>query len=268
MINPRIPTHVAQSVVAVIPALNEAAIIAKVVSQLRAAGFLHVVVCDNGSTDATADEAKRAGAFVVAEPYRGYGAACLAALAAVDTLVPSAEIVLFVDGDGSVRADEAWALVDGILAGHDLVVGTRLPNLQEARSLTLPQRIGNVIACAMIRLLWGESVTDLGPFRAIRCDALRRLNMQDKRFGWTVEMQVKAIQLGMHYLEVPVSTRVRVGQSKISGTVKGVFGAAVGIIGMILRLRLRAIFALPHAIKPARVVDIVSIVDARDGGAT
>jgi glycosyltransferase involved in cell wall biosynthesis len=226
-------------VVAIIPALNEAAVIATVVQQLRAAGIEHIVVCDNGSTDDTANEARRAGAFVVAEPRRGYGAACLAALRALDDLHLDAGIVLFVDGDGSVNAAEAQSLIRRIDEGFDLVVGARIPTLQERRSLTLPQRAGNVIACAMIRVLWGVRMDDLGPFRAIRADALRRLHMEDQTFGWTVEMQVKAIQLGLRYAEIPVSTRVRVGTSKISGTVRGVIGAAHGIIGMILRLRWR-----------------------------
>ena len=197
----------------------------------------HVVVCDNGSTDNTAHQAACAGAIVVSEPQRGYGAACLAALRAIDDLKLGADIVLFVDGDGSVDAREAAALVERIIDGADLVVGVRVADLQAARALTWPQRVGNVVACVMIRWLWGVRMTDLGPFRAIRVDALRRLKMADTSFGWTVEMQVKAIQHGMRYAEIPVSTRVRVGKSKISGTVSGVIGAARGIIGMIIRLR-------------------------------
>ena len=224
-------------VVAVIPALNEAAVIAKVVRAISNTNVSHVIVCDNGSSDDTAREAWRAGAIVVSEPVRGYGAACLRALRAIDDLKLTADIVLFVDGDGSVKADEAAALIQRIVDGADLVVGARVPDLQAARALTWPQRVGNIVACAMIRALWGVRMTDLGPFRAIRVDALRRLQMADTRFGWTVEMQVKAIQYGMRYAEIPVSTRVRVGQSKISGTVSGVIGAAHGIIGMIVRLR-------------------------------
>lgn len=224
-------------VVAVIPALNEAAVIAKVVHSIRNANVESVIVCDNGSTDDTAREALRAGAIVVSEPLRGYGAACLRALRAIDDLKLGADIVLFVDGDGSVEADEAAALIQRVVDGADLVVGARVSDLQAARALTGPQRAGNVVACLMIRVLWGVHMTDLGPFRAIRIDALRRLKMADKRFGWTVEMQVKTIQQGMRYAEIPVSTRVRVGKSKISGTVSGVIGAAHGIIGMIVRLR-------------------------------
>ena len=142
-------------VVAVIPALNEAVVIATVVHAIRAAhdGLLvrHVIVCDNGSTDDTAREALRAGAIVVSEPTRGYGAACLAALRVIDDLKLGADIVLFVDGDGSVKACEAAALVQRVVDGADLVIGARAPDLQAARALTWPQRAGNAVACVMIR---------------------------------------------------------------------------------------------------------------------
>ncbi len=224
-------------VVAIIPALNEAAVIATVVKQMRAAGFNNIVVCDNGSTDATAEEAATAGALVVHEPRRGYGAACLAALSVIDAKQMSVSTVLFVDGDGSVKSAEAWALVDTLNDGYDLVVGVREKNQQERNALTWPQRMGNIVACTMIGLIWRVKMRDLGPFRAIRMDALRKLSMQDKKFGWTVEMQVKAIQHRLRYAEIPVSTRVRVGKSKISGTVRGVIGAAIGIISTIVKLR-------------------------------
>jgi glycosyltransferase involved in cell wall biosynthesis len=224
-------------VVAIIPALNEVAVIATVVKQLRAAGFNNIVVCDNGSTDATAEEAMLAGALVVHEPRRGYGSACLAALNVIDAKQMPVSTVLFVDGDGSVKSTEAWALVDTLNDGYDLVVGVREKNQQERKALTWPQRMGNIVACAMIGLIWRVNMRDLGPFRAIRMDALRKLSMQDEKFGWTVEMQVKAIQHGLRYAEIPVSTRVRVGKSKISGTVRGVIGAAIGIISTIVKLR-------------------------------
>jgi glycosyltransferase involved in cell wall biosynthesis len=225
-------------VVAVIPALNEAAVIGTVVRQLRDIGVSRVVVCDNGSTDATAAEARSAGAQVVTEYQRGYGAACLAALHVVEQM-EGVDWILFVDGDGSVKAEETRSMIRQLREGFDLVVGARKAKLQERHALTAPQRMGNVVACVMIRALWGVRMTDLGPFRAIRADALRKLRMCDRKFGWTVEMQVKAIQLGLRYAEVPVSTRVRVGKSKISGTVRGVLGAAYGIIGTIIKLRWR-----------------------------
>lgn len=224
-------------VVAIIPALNEALVIATVVKQLRVAGFSHIIVCDNGSTDRTADEAMSAGAIVVHEPRRGYGSACLAALSAIEMHEMLVNTILFVDGDGSVKADEALALVNKLADGYDLVVGVREARQQERHALTWPQRMGNIVACAMIYLIWRVKMRDLGPFRAIRLDALHKLAMQDQQFGWTVEMQVKAIQRGLRYAEIPVTTRVRVGKSKISGTVRGVIGAAIGIISTILKLR-------------------------------
>jgi hypothetical protein len=153
-----------------------------------------------------------------------------------------ASTILFVDGDGSVNADEAIALVNKLADGYDLVVGVREAKQQERHALTWPQRMGNIVACAMIYRIWRVKMHDLGPFRAIRLDALQKLSMQDQQFGWTVEMQVKAIQHGLRYAEIPVSTRVRVGKSKISGTVRGVIGAAIGIISTILKLR----YAEPH----------------------
>jgi glycosyltransferase involved in cell wall biosynthesis len=224
-------------VVAIIPALNEALVIATVVKQLRVAGFSHIIVCDNGSTDSTADEAISAGAMVVHEPRRGYGSACLAALSAIKINEMLINTILFVDGDGSVKADEALALVDKLAEGYDLVVGVRESKQQERHALTWPQRMGNIVACAMIYLIWRVKMRDLGPFRAIRLDALHKLSMQDQQFGWTVEMQVKAIQRGLRYAEIPVTTRLRVGKSKISGTVRGVIGAAIGITSTILKLR-------------------------------
>ncbi len=230
----------APRVVAIIPALNEAAVIGRVVTALRTCrevAIAHVIVCDNGSNDDTARIAVSAGAIVVSEPRRGYGAACLAAIGAHHAEGLGAEILLFVDGDGSVCASEAKSLVQAIRDGADLAVGVRVPDLQARGALTYPQRVGNLVACVMIRAIWGVRMRDLGPFRAIRTSALAQLAMADMHFGWTVEMQVKAIQQGLRYAETPVSTRVRVGKSKISGTVRGVIGAAHGIIGMIVRLR-------------------------------
>ncbi len=254
------------NIVVVIPALNEAAVIGRVVQGLlalrvddedknrdtphprsscvpliakvdNASAIKQVIVCDNGSTDNTAQVALDAGATVVSETQRGYGAACLAALAALQQEATAVDIVLFVDGDGSMVAEEAHRLINAIAQGHDLVVGVREAALQQSNALTLPQRVGNHIACWMIKTLWKTKMRDLGPYRAIRFDALQRLGMCDMRFGWTVEMQVKAIQAGLRYDEVPVSTLRRVGKSKISGTVRGVIGAAHGIIGTILKLR-------------------------------
>lgn len=222
--------------VAVVPAYNEAAAIGPVVAQAlaqRIAGvwvFDRVVVVNNASTDTTADRAREAGARVVLQPERGYGAACLAGIAAV----PHARCLVFIDGDASVDLAQTADLLAPLLAGADLVIGARHNPPPDA--MGFPQRFGNGLASALIRLLWNVAVTDLGPFRAVRADALQRIGMRDRRFGWTVEMQVRAIQEGLQMVEVPVRLLPRIGRSKISGTVRGVVGAARGIFGTIGRL--------------------------------
>lgn len=191
-----------------------------------------VIVCDNGSTDNTANLAREGGAIVTHEPERGYGAACQSALS-VDV---KKDIIVFVDADHSVVASEIPALIKPILDGADLVIGSRTMGNMEKGALSIPQRAGNRIASALIRLLWSHTVTDLGPFRAINNIALYDLRMSDRQFGWTVEMQVRALQESQTMVEVPVSTRQRIGKSKIGGTVKGVIGASRGILGTIAKL--------------------------------
>lgn len=238
-----------QTVAVIIPAFNESLSIAAVVSGLKAlrapqdkqlALVDNIVVCNNASTDDTAKLASEAGAAVFDEFRKGYGFACLRGIEGLQGLGSRApDIVVFVDGDQSVAVDELVLLLDQIAAGNDLVVGSRVTHLQQSAALVPHQQIGNTIASALIRLLWRVPVSDLGPFRAISYRALRRLNMQDQRFGWTVEMQVKAIQAGMSYAEVPVSSLKRLGKSKISGTVRGTIGAAIGIFSTIFKLYFR-----------------------------
>ena len=228
---------------AVIPAHNEEDNIGDVVEALlalRAPDGLPViddlVVCDNASTDATAERARRAGARVTAERRLGYGSACLAAIAALNAV----DVILFVDGDRSFDIGQSPGLLAAIEAGADLAIGSRVLGNRERGALSLPQRTGNQVASVLIRLLWGHRVTDLGPFRAIRTDALRRLEMRDTAYGWTVEMQIKAIQANIRMVETAVDTyRRRFGRSKVGGTLKGVVGASVGILSMIVRLWLR-----------------------------
>lgn len=232
---PRTPINDAK-VAVVIPALNEEAAVGGVLAGIRAAldQRLHqLIVADNGSTDRTAKIARAAGAKVVFEPARGYGSACLAALATVDR---DADIVLFIDGDGSDVAADASKIIAPIIEGAaDLVIGSRRAGTIEPGAMTVPQRFGNWLAPLLVRLIWGVHYTDLGPFRAIRCDTLERLSMRDRDFGWTIEMQVRAAKQGLRIAEVPTGYRRRVGVSKISGTVRGVVLAGTKILFVIGR---------------------------------
>jgi glycosyltransferase involved in cell wall biosynthesis len=218
------------TIAALIPALDEEATIAGVIAALPE-WIDEVVVVDNGSRDRTAAVAGAAGARVVAEPARGYGRACLTGLAALGR----PDVVLFLDGDHSDVPEEAGRLVEPILDGRaELVIGSRVRGPHEPGALTPQARFGNWLTCVLIRILFGERMTDLGPFRAIRLDALERLAMADPDYGWTVEMQVKALQRGLRVLEVPVSYRRRAGgRSKVSGTIRGVVGAGVKILGTV-----------------------------------
>lgn len=220
----------------VIPALDEAGSIGRVLADLPRGIVRAVVVADNGSIDATARIAADHGAFVVHEPRRGYGSACLAALDHVLTSDPPPDIVVFLDGDYSDDPTELPAVVSPILADRaDLVIGSRTLGRRESGALLPQARVGNAVAAGLIRLLYGIRVTDLGPFRAIRRDALLDLAMQDRDFGWTAEMQVKAARRGLRVVEVPVSYRRRIGRSKITGTVTGSARAATKILWTILR---------------------------------
>ena len=219
----------------VIPALNEEDSLPLVLKALPP-GVLHeVVVADNGSTDRTAEVARTHGARVVTESRRGYGSACLAGIAALE----DPDIVAFLDGDFSDDPSELPAVLAPILEGRaDLVIGSRMTGPREKGAL-LPQALfGNWLATALIRMFWGERFTDLGPFRAIRADSLRALAMADRDFGWTVEMQVKAARQGLRCTEVPVSYRRRVGESKITGTVRGTVLASHKILSTIFRAAL------------------------------
>lgn len=220
----------------VIPALNEEAAIGKVLAEIPA-WVDTVVVADNGSHDRTAEVACQGGAIVVREPEPGYGAACLAGL----TYVQHADIVVFLDGDHSDYPEDMADLVDPIASGQcDLVLGSRIMGQREKGSLTPQQHFGNWLATSLIRLIWGAQYTDLGPFRAIERSALRRLAMADRNYGWTVEMQVKAAEIGLRSREVPVRYRRRIGVSKVSGTITGSIKAGIKILSVIGRHALRA----------------------------
>jgi len=221
-----------------IPAHNEAKSIALVLAEIPARLVQEVVVVDNASTDNTAAAARAAGATVVAEPRPGYGQACLAGLAyyAAQPAHQTPEIIVFLDGDHSDFPEEMPALLAPLLSGAaELVIGSRALGQRERGALLPQQRFGNWLAARLLRLRYGGTHTDLGPFRAIRADALARLGMADTNYGWTVEMQVKAARLRLRVAEVPVRYRRRIGTSKISGTVRGTLGAGYKILWTIFK---------------------------------
>lgn len=223
----------------VIPALNEERSLPLVLADLPRPPVRRVVVADNGSVDATARVAREGGAEVVDAPRRGYGSACLAGLDHLRRTGPP-DVVVFVDADWSDHPEELPGLVAPILAGEaDLVIGSRILGSREPGALLPQARAGNLVACGLIRLLYGHRFTDLGPFRAIRWEALERLGMADPNFGWTAEMQVKALRKGLRCAEVPVSYRRRVGVSKITGTVSGTVRAGYKILWTVLRYSMR-----------------------------
>jgi len=220
-------------VCAVIPALDEEASIGLVLRDLPRDRVAEVYVVDNGSRDATARRAAEAGAVVVHEPRRGYGSACLAGIA---RLPADCDVVVFLDADHSDHPEEVARLLEPIRRGEaELVIGSRLLGDAERGALLPQARLGNRFACFLIRLLFGHRYTDLGPFRAITRGALDRIGMIDAGFGWTVEMQVKALQRGVRVAEVPVSYRRRAGVSKITGTVSGTLQAGAKIVWTIVR---------------------------------
>lgn len=220
-------------IVAIIPARDEGGAIAHVVGGLPRCWIDRVVVVDNGSRDDTADQARRAGAVVVSEPAHGYGAACLAGVAAAGPC----DVLLFLDGDGSDDGAEAMTVLGPILRGEaDLVIGSRVLGGAGRETMTSAQRAGNALAAWLIRLIWKADCTDLGPYRAIGMPAYEKLGMVDRDFGWTVEMQVRAYARGLTVLEVPVSRGQRLaGRSKITGTVSGVARAGLKILTVIGR---------------------------------
>jgi len=219
----------------IIPALNEEASLPLVLAALPHPPVQRVIVADNGSRDGTARVARAGGAIVVAAERRGYGSACLAGLDWLRHHDPP-DIVVFVDADFSDHPDELPRLVAPLLTGEaDLVIGSRVLGEREPGALLPQARAGNLVACLLIRLLYGHRFTDLGPFRAVRWEALERLGMADPNFGWTAEMQVKALRHGLRVTEVPVSYRRRVGVSKITGTVTGTLRAGYKILWTVLR---------------------------------
>lgn len=220
----------------VIPALNEEEPIAAVVRECLTTGLPgEVIVVDNGSTDRTAERARAAGAKVVVEPVPGYGRACAAGVRAIS---PDCEIVVFLDGDGSDCPELMDRLVRPIEEGkQDFVIGSRTRGKREPGSMNFQQVFAGRIAGLFLRLLYGIRYTDMGPFRAIRREALDRLGMKEETYGWNLEMQMRAARVGLRILEVPVNHRCRTGgESKVSGTLRGTFVAGTRIAATLLRI--------------------------------
>ena len=218
----------------IIPVFNEQDAIEKVIGDIPSHLPAEIIVVDNGSTDQTAKLAAAMGARIVRENRRGYGSACLAGIAATN----NPDIVVFLDGDYSDHPNEMPDLIAPILENRaDLVIGSRVLGNSEPGALMIQARFGNRLATSLIKILFGVSYTDLGPFRAIRYRALMDLNMRDKTFGWTVEMQVKAAKQALKIQEVPVSYRKRIGVSKITGTIEGTLKAGWKILFTIFKYR-------------------------------
>lgn len=220
----------------VIPAFNEENAVGNVLRDIPWDWVREVIVCNNLSTDNTARVAAEGGAVVVDAPVKGYGNACLAGLARIAAKTKAPDIIVFLDADYSDYPEELPLLVKPIMEkGYDMVIGSRALGDMERGAMTPQQVFGNWLATNLIRLFYGYHFTDLGPFRAIRYDKLLALDMRDKTYGWTVEMQVKAAKQGMKCTEVPVNYRVRIGFSKVSGTIRGTIGAGQKILWTIFK---------------------------------
>jgi len=219
----------------IIPAYNEEKAIANVIKDIPSY-VEEIIVISNNSTDNTIAVAQKAGATVLSENKKGYGHACLKGLDYIAKLPNKPDIIVFLDGDYSDYPEELTQIVAPIITdGIDLVIGARAAHLRAKNSMTPQQVFGNWLATFLMKLFFGATFTDLGPFRAIKYDKLVALNMEDKTYGWTVEMQLKALKQKYSYVEIPVRYKNRIGVSKISGTVKGTFMAGIKIIGWIFK---------------------------------
>ncbi|MGI9545731.1 MAG: glycosyltransferase family 2 protein [Flavobacteriaceae bacterium] len=219
----------------IIPAFNEQDSIAKVINEIPAS-VSEIIVVSNNSTDNTVENASNAGATVLTEQRKGYGYACLCGIDYIGKQSKSTDIIVFIDGDYSDFPEELNQLVKPILEKDiDLVIGARSKDLREPGSMTPQQVFGNKLATGLMKILFGARFTDLGPFRAIKYDKLLSLGMEDKTYGWTVEMQLKALRNNLSYIEVPVRYKKRIGVSKVSGTVKGTIFAGIKILSWIFK---------------------------------
>lgn len=219
----------------IIPAYNEAASIGKVVNEIP--GFVsEVIVVNNNSSDQTEEVASAAGATVLTESRKGYGYACLKGMEYIADQQTLPDIVVFLDGDYSDFPSEMDSIVAPIIQNDiDFVIGARVKKYREKGAMTFPQRFGNGLATMLMKIMFQANFTDLGPFRAIKYYKLLALNMEDKTYGWTVEMQLKALKNNYSYIEVPVHYKNRIGTSKVSGTVKGATMAGIKILSWIFK---------------------------------
>ena len=223
----------------IIPAYNEENAIAKVIQDIPPI-VDQIIVVNNNSTDNTYNVAKTAGATVINELKRGYGYACLSGMRYISLQETKPDIIVFLDGDYSDYPQQLSQLIAPIIEKDiDLVVGARVKALREKGAMTYPQKFGNWLATFLMKLFFGARFTDLGPFRAIKYPKLLALNMQDKTYGWTVEMQLKAVKQKYSYVEVPMNYRNRIGVSKVSGTLKGTIFAGIKILTWIFKYSLK-----------------------------
>ena len=223
----------------IIPAYNEADSIALVINDIPKI-VSEVIVVSNNSTDNTELNAKTAGATVLSETQKGYGYACLKGMEYIANQDKKPDIVVFLDGDYSDYPEELTKIVVPIIEKNiDFVIGSRVKELREIGSMTKPQILGNWLATNLMKLFFNANFTDLGPFRAIKYNKLLELHMEDKTYGWTVEMQLKVLKQNLTYTEVPVNYRNRIGVSKVSGTIKGAIFAGTKILVWIFKYSVR-----------------------------
>lgn len=223
-------------IIVIIPAFNEEQSIGKVVTAIPRNWVSEIIVVDNNSSDRTATQAEQAGATVVFQPQKGYGNACLAGMEYVAQLPQKPDIIVFIDGDFSDYPEELPIVVAPIIeSDYDLVIGSRALGKREQGSMTVPQVFGNWLATSLLKLFYGVSFTDLGPFRAVKYNKLIGMGMVDRNYGWTVEMQLKAAKQKLRCTEVAVNYKRRIGTSKVSGTVKGTIMAGYKILWTIFR---------------------------------
>ncbi len=228
-----------QHIKVIIPAYNEEESIGKVIKDIPKS-VSEIIVVNNNSTDNTAASAKYAGATVLSEPRKGYGYACLKGMDYVSKQTVKPDIIVFLDGDYSDYPEQLTEVVSPIINDHkDFVIGTRNTVERQKKSMTPQQVFGNWLATFLMRLFFKSTFTDLGPFRAIKYQKLLDLNMEDKTYGWTVEMQLKALKQKLTYVEVPVKYRERIGVSKVSGTIKGSIMAGYKILSWIFKYSIK-----------------------------